>query len=317
MKHEHGRTSVTEWLMDKSREIRPVQVESLVSFAMLVDKEAEPFALPVDRAAVGGFLADRVAYAFAAGYGAALRRLVPELPAATIMSLCVTERGGGHPRAIRTRLDEAGPGRKGFVLTGEKTFITAALEARMLLVAASTGTGHDGKNRIRMVLVGRDEPGVEVTAMTDLPFVPEISHGVVSLAGVAVDECDILPGDGYDDYIKPFRTIEDLHVLAAVIGYLFRVAALSRWPQEIREELLALTAAARQLASEDPLSPALHVALAGFMTLFDGFLDAIEPLWDRTDAATRAGWMRDRVLLSVAQKARDARRSAAWRRYGS
>jgi hypothetical protein len=305
-----------EWLMSRSRDINPAPVESLVSFKALTDEETASFALPIDRAVTGGFLADRMAYAFAAGYGAALVRLVPELPRETIVSLCVSERGGAHPRAIETRLGKTDMAGGKFVLTGKKTFITAAVEARMLLVAASTGTGRDGKNRIKMVLVGRDEPGVTITPMTDLPFVPEISHGVVSFAGVAVDECDILSGDGYLDYIKPFRTIEDLHVLGAVMGHLLRIAALFTWPQEVVEELLALTAAVRELAAEKPLSPALHVALAGFMTLFDRLLTAIEPLWEETDARTRAGWMRDRALLSVAEKARQARRGAAWSYYG-
>ncbi len=34
---------------------------------------------------------------------------------------------------------------------------------------------------------------------------------------VADDE--LLPGDGYDDLLKPFRTIEDTHVLAAAVGW--------------------------------------------------------------------------------------------------
>ncbi len=302
--------------MSRSRKIDPGPIKSLTSFAAVVDEETGSFALPIDRAVAGGFLADRMAYAFAAGYGAALRRLVPELPARTIVSLCVSERGGAHPRAIETRLEKKGAGGEGFVLTGEKTFITAALEARMLLVAASTGTGRDGKNQIKMVLVGSDEPGVTITPMTDLPFVPEISHGVVSFAGVSVGACDILPGDGYLDYIKPFRTIEDLHVVGAVVGHLFRIAAFFAWPGEVREELLALAAAVRELAAEKPLSPALHVALAGFMTLFDRLLNVIEPLWQEVDAQTRDGWMRDRMLLSVAEKARQARRAAAWTYYG-
>ena len=37
-------------------------------------------------------------------------------------------------------------------------------------------------------------------------------------------EADLLPGDGYDIYLKPFRTIEDIHVHAALIGYLVGVA---------------------------------------------------------------------------------------------
>src|SRR6185295_153430 len=66
---------------------------------------------PVDRAFAGGACADRLGFAFAGGYAEALRALVPELPPGSITALCATEEGGAHPRAIRTRLVPAGPGR--------------------------------------------------------------------------------------------------------------------------------------------------------------------------------------------------------------
>jgi acyl-CoA dehydrogenase len=308
------RQQLIDWLMDNARGISREQVASLGAFKTLFDEKTRPFSLPIDRAVAGGFLADRVAYAFAAGYEAALRRLVPGLPDGPIVSLCITEQEGGHPRAIRTRLEEDPSG--GFSLTGQKSFITAALEAEILMVAASTGTDSEGRNRIRMVLVERGRKGVAVTPMPDLPFVPEISHGIVSLAGVRIDGRDILPGDGYADYIKPFRTIEDIHVLGAVVGYLVREALIFSWPRETCQEMLALIVAAQALAAADPLSPATHLALAGFTGCFDRFLEDIGPFWDRTDADTKAWWTRDRYLLGVAQKARQARLAAAWGRYG-
>jgi hypothetical protein len=305
---------VIGWLMDNARNISRKPVASLAEFKTLLDEKTRPFSLPMDRAVAGGFLADRVGYAFAAGYEAALRRLAPDLPEGPIVSLCITEKEGAHPRAIKARLVEDPSG--GFTLTGEKSFITAAIEAETLMVAASTGTDDDGKNRIKMALVERNRAGVTVTPMPDLPFVPEISHGVVSFSQVRVDESAILPGDGYADYIKPFRTIEDVHVLGAVMGHLVRVALLFSWPRETCQRLLALITAAGALAAGDPLLPATHLALAGFTDCFERFVVDIEPLWEKTDAETRDRWMRDRYLLGVAQKAREARLSAAWGRYG-
>jgi acyl-CoA dehydrogenase len=300
--------------MANARTVSREPVGSLASFVGLIDEKTGLFTLPIDRAVAGGLLADRVAYAFAAGYEAALRRLVPWLPPKSIVSLCVTESGGVHPRAIKTRLDKR-PSGGGFTLTGEKVFITAALEAEVLMVAASTGVGDDGKNRIRMVLVGRTEAGVTIRPMPELAFVPEISHGVVSFAGVPIRDPDVLPGDGYADYIKPFRTIEDVHVIGAVMGHLLRVAIGFSWPKETTQELLALIAAVRTLATADPLLPAVHLGLAGLMTSFDRFLANAEPFWDKTDGVTRARWARDRNLLGVAHKARQARLSTAWSRY--
>src|SRR6476469_1880879 len=93
---------------------------------------------PASLAVAGGFAADRLGYAFASGYQAALRALVPDLPVDRTASLCVTERGGGHPRAIETRLVALGGG--AVKLTGEKRWATLSGESGVLLVAASTGT---------------------------------------------------------------------------------------------------------------------------------------------------------------------------------
>ena len=72
----------------------------------------------IDEAIVGGFAADRVAYAFAAGYQAALRALVPDLSRESIASFCATEQGGAHPRNIQTSLTPTQSG--GFILEGTK-----------------------------------------------------------------------------------------------------------------------------------------------------------------------------------------------------
>jgi len=303
---------VIDWLMDNARNIPPGPVESLAAFKAVYDEGTRSFDPSIDRAVAGGFLADRVAYAFAAGYEAALRRLVPNLPNGPIVSLCVSEAGGAHPRAIKTRLEKGPSG--GHTLTGQKSFITAALEAEILLVAASAGTGGDGKNLIRMVTVARNAAGITVAPMPDLPFVPEISHGTVSFAAVPGRDRDILPGDGYTDYIKPFRTIEDIHVLGAVMGYLVRAALLFSWPREVCQRLLAQSGAIAALAAADPLSPGTHLALAGLVDCFDRLVIDTGPLWDRADAGTRERWTWDRGLLGVAEKARTARLSAAWSR---
>lgn len=57
---------------------------------------------PIDRAIRSAYDADRLGLAFVAGYSGALRALVPDAPLKT--SLCATEAGGAHPRAIATRL---------------------------------------------------------------------------------------------------------------------------------------------------------------------------------------------------------------------
>ena len=252
----------------------------------------------VDLALAAGFEADRPGWAFASGYQAALRALFPKLPADRPAALCASEQGGGHPRAIRTRL-------AGGRLVGSKTFVTLGSFARLLLVIASEGEGADGRNRLRTVLLTPDRPGVVAKPGPGLPFVPEVPHAVLEL-DCAVDEAEVLPGDGYLDHLKPFRTIEDLHVHASLVGWLLRVGR-DRWPPEVVEQGLTIAAAARGLEGTDPSAPATWRALGGLLEGADRWIAAIDAHLDRLAERDRRLWSRDRAILSVASRARTAR----------
>src|SRR4051812_7923256 len=63
---------------------------------------------PFERATRGGAHADRIGWAFASGYQAALRALDPTIPDDVVAALCVTEADGNFPRAIRTTLTPEG-----------------------------------------------------------------------------------------------------------------------------------------------------------------------------------------------------------------
>lgn len=268
----------------------------------------DAWTVPFDRALAGGACADRLGFAFAGGYAEALRVLVPALAPGAITALCATEEGGAHPRAIRTRLAQTAPGR--YELHGRKKWATVATAASSLLVVASTGE-EAGKNRLRVVRVRADAPGLRLSPRT-APFVPEIPHAEVELDGVPATDDDLLPGDGYDAYLKPFRTIEDLHVHAALAGYLIGVARRRRFPRELVESLLVLATAARSLAHADPKAEATHAALAGVLDLAARLVAELEPLWAAAPDDEWTRWQRDRPLLRVAGTARTARRERAW-----
>lgn len=270
-----------------------------------------PFASPVDRALWAGVHADRIAYAFVGGYSAALARLLGTTGRShpPCRSLCATEAGGAHPRKIATRLDEEG-GR--LILVGEKTFATLATVAEELLVVATRGIDGDGRNRLRLVRVKPDAKGVEIVAKAPLPFAPELPHAVVRLRGVAVDDADVLPGDGYDDYLKPFRTLEDTHVLAATVGYLLGAARAHAFDRGVVTELASLALALVDLAGRPPGAPLTHLLLAGAFATLRRLGAALGPEWDRAPEDERARWQRDQPILMVADGARALRTAAAW-----
>jgi hypothetical protein len=282
--------------------------------------------VPIDRALLGGLVADRLGFAFAGGYEAALRALVPALPPGAIASFCATEEGGNHPRAIEARLapDAAG----GATLTGSKRWSTMAPLASILLVVAVEGRADApvgradapvgradaaGRKRFRLVAVNAAAPGVRITAMPPPRFVPEVPHAAIELDAVAIAPDALLPGDGYTRYVKPFRTVEDLHVHGAVLGYLLSVARRHGFPHVAIERLVSSAVTVRTLALLDPAAPEVHVALAGLLAEGARLLDALEPEWARVGEAERARWQRDRGLFgSVAGQVRERRRQRAW-----
>jgi alkylation response protein AidB-like acyl-CoA dehydrogenase len=250
----------------------------------------------VDRAIELGFAADRLGMAFAGAYCSAMVAL--GAPDDGPSALCATEDEGGHPRAIKTRL-EAGR------VTGTKRFVSFGTFAKTLLVVASEGVDEQGRNRLRVVQVAARE--VKLEAGVELPFVPEVPHASVVLENVAGQ---VLPGDGYERYLKPFRTIEDLHVNAAVLAYLLNVGLRFGWSTAVKEDLLAGLASAVTLGSMDPSSVATHRVIAGLLGNATRIIDGLD--WSNVEPDERARFERDRPLLKVAAKARLARQQKAW-----
>lgn len=256
---------------------------------------------PFAAAASLGARADRVAYAFAGGYQAALWALVPGRDRARLAALCVTEAGGGHPRAIEARADT---GR----LTGEKTYVTLGALAEDLYVLAREGES-DGRPRLGLYVVDPTADGVVVAPGPSAPFVPEIDHATLRLDGARGSR---LEGDGWSDYARPFRTVEDVHVHGALLAHLLALGAREGWERPARERGLALLAALASLAAADPAAPTTHLALAGALDATRGLVETLERCpWP--DEA-RARWDRDRRILEVAASARGARVEAAWTR---
>jgi hypothetical protein len=269
------------------------------------------FSRPIDAAIAGGLAADRLGFAFAAGYHAALRALLPGVPHDRRVALSATEEGGAHPRAIRTTLVAEG---EDFVLSGKKRWTTLATEADELLVFASLGADAAGKQRLRVARVRATAPGVSITPMPATPFAPEIPHAEVLLERVSVSGDDLLPGDGWETWVKPFRTVEDLHMHGALLGYLIGVARRFDFPRTDSERLLSLVVATRALADAPAARPELEVALAGLLGETARAVVELEPRWEAVSAAERERWRRDRPLLEVAGSARRARTERAWER---
>jgi acyl-CoA dehydrogenase len=305
MRYPHGVTGL--FLHTLAAGARPVQIRS--ASELRAHRAAEEGSHTVEQAALGGLMSEGIGWAYVAGYQAALVRLDPQgMLGGVLGSLCATEEGGGHPRAIRATLT---PREGAFVLSGRKSWVTLGDAAEVLLVVASVGADPHGRNRLRVARVPARRAGVTVSEAPPLPYVPEIAHAKAAFDDVAIGDNELLPGDGYDDALKPFRTIEDIHVMAAVLGWAIGVGRASEWPRSWIDEALALVLTLHATSDGPPLSPETHVVLAGAQSLARRLLD--DAAWSRCDEGTRARWERDRPLLGVAKGVREARLEAAWR----
>lgn len=303
-------TTILRQLLTAPVDVKPVA--DVAAWRTLHQQVAAPFAIPVERALIGGFFADRLGYAFISGYGEALRQLFSSngAPLVEAAALCATEEGGAHPKAIKTQL---APDGDGFRLSGDKHFVTFGPLARVLFVVASEGTGGP-RNRLAVVRIPANRDGVQINPLPDLPMVPEIPHASVRFTNVRIEPAERLPGDGYEDFLKPFRTVEDCHVMAAFLGWLSQLSRRFTFPQPIAQEIAVLVAAVTTLATSPPLDSAVHVALGGFLERIEQLVATCAPHFATMDEQTRSRWERDRPLLRVAGRVRAQRLQAAWQR---
>ncbi len=262
----------------------------------------------------GGFEADRVGWAFASGYQAALRALLPTLPHDAVAAFCVTEEGGNRPRDIATRFTPVTDGTVS--IKGAKRWTTLGPASSVLLVVgALPPSAPSARPQLKVAQVAGSAVGVQLLPMPDTRFVPEVPHARVLLDDVRVSAAALLPGDGYDACVKPFRSIEDIHVTLAVLAYLLRESRALGWPAAFAERLCALMVLLADLAAAPADAPATHVALAGALALAHGlYADASTHWAAAADEPAAQRWARDAALFGVAGTARTQRAARAWQR---
>lgn len=95
---------IISWLLTHATAIDDTPIASLDEWKTVDDTNAALWTRPFDRAVSGGFMADRVAYAFVSGFRAALQYLFPNFPTSRLIAFGISEEGGNHPRAIQTQL---------------------------------------------------------------------------------------------------------------------------------------------------------------------------------------------------------------------
>ena len=279
-------------------------VHSLDEVQELLDGTAKgDFAL---NAAVLGARTTQLGFAFAAGYPLAVRRLTGD---ARPLALAVTEARGNRPTDIDTVLRRDANGSA--TISGTKTFVTLADRASHCLVLCKDGDAApaaDGRVALLLVLAPLRAHGVSVDMLPSLPIAPAIAHGKVTFTNTTVER--IFDGDGWNDYGRPFRTIEDVAVMSAALGMAFRITFQSA--PTLAARAIAILAALRDVERLGFSDREAHVLLSGALAL------ATPLLADVCRAASddvRIELERDLPLLSIATRAREARTARAWQSF--
>jgi hypothetical protein len=281
----------------KRRERLPANPDLAEGFATLLQQldAVTPFELAV----AGARLMATPGLAFLVGYQAALRMLWPSAPL-SLGALCATEQRSLRPADMQTRLTD-------LRLSGRKDFVTAGDAAEWLLIAARSEAPGESA-RLSLAVVFPDEPGVRLEKLPEIALIPDISLGRLFLDNAL---CELLAGDGWDAYVKPFRTLEDVYVLSAMTAWLYGIGQDSDWPQALQLRLLALLAGCAEVSRQEPNNPAGHVLLGGLFAQFEGLKTEIDQALADGPPHWAAMWQRDRLVMDLAAGARGKRLAKA------
>lgn len=281
----------------ESHERLPAVTDLAEGFATLLHQLGN--VTPFELAVAGGRRMATPGLAFLVGYQAALRMLWPSAPP-SLGALCATEQRSLRPADMQTRLTD-------LRLNGRKDFVTAGDAADWLLVAARSEEPGETP-RLSLAVVYPGEPGVRVEKLPALPLMPDISHGRLHLEGAL---CELLAGDGWDAYVKPFRSLEDVYVLSAMTAWLYGVGQDSGWSQPLLLRLLALLAGCAEASRQPPNNPAGHVLLGGLFAQFDALKGEIDQALAEGSPEWAQMWQRDQGVMQLAAGARAKRLAKA------
>ena len=314
---------VIDWLLSSGKEVQDKEIENISQWKKLTDLHSGDFGKPIEKSIIGGFVADRMAYAFLSGYEFALQKQFPCLPPEGLAAFCVSEKGGSRPKAMDTVLL---PNQEsdGYILKGQKSFVTCADEAEYLLVAAKSITvdqkgqanNEDAlRPEIKVVLVEANSPGISVEVSSAMPFIPELKKGSLVLENVKVSKKSVLSGDGYSDFVKPFSCVEGVYVLAAISVQLLRLAYLFSWPEKIKAQLLSVVATLITLEQGDMCSASTEIMMSGLKEQLKLITEASKPLWSALPEHHCKRLLRDGGMLMMSDKAHLTRLERAWQQF--
>jgi len=134
-----------------------------------------------------------------------------------IASFAISEpERGAHPKYLKTVAHEEGDG---YVLSGEKYYLTNGPIADLFLVGAITGV-KGSRKQFTVFIIPKGTAGLSLTEPMKLSFLRPSPHGGIVLRDCAVPSANILgkKGSAYDDIIIPFGELEGILSMGPIVG---------------------------------------------------------------------------------------------------
>ncbi|WP_342619494.1 hypothetical protein [Rhodoferax sp. GW822-FHT02A01] len=256
--------------------------------------------------------ADRLAWAFFSGYQGAIQAAFPNLAeAGEVVAFCANETGR-KVTEITTKVDH----RSGIPhLHGQKSWALSGVENLALLVLARRSDGpQKGAGSLVMVKLPSSSFGVSWGVARSQAVVPELSHSEVRFDSVRLDTAQLVPGDGYSEFAKPFRVLEDVFVSGCTLAYLLAEAQSGKWATNWCQRCIAAIAMLQVCTRLDPKDIHTHILVSGSLSFASNVIQESEGHWQTEQGVAHHRWLRDRQILLQGKEARRMRAVGSWER---
>jgi hypothetical protein len=246
-----------------------------------------------------GLRSANLSQAFSLGYRCALQRLCPELNQKEWAAFCVTEESGAHPKKLKTTVSAKG------VLNGAKSFVSMADRAKQLLIIAVEGYAED-RPILKAVQVELPVIGLDLTVLPSMGMLPGVAHGKLVLNEV---QGSILKGDGYLDFNKKFRSIEDAHLLMAFTSLILSKVVRCKLNDNLIDDCMVIITSLLNLEFDD--KPFNVLQLSGLYKNFEFIQAKFEADLLAISLDFKDEWLRDSKVFRLAESIREAKRALA------
>lgn len=256
--------------------------------------------------------ADRVAWAFFCGYQGAIQAAF-QTEAGTLGAFGANE-AQRKITEVETSLGQHGDQ---WLLAGSKSWVLAGIgDLTLFVLARRQGGPTKGPGSLCIVRLPIRSVGVEPAPARAQTVVPELPHSGVCFRSAPVAAADLLPGDGYTDFAKPFRLREDVFVTGCVVAYLIGESEIGGWSTAWTQRAIAAVVLLEACSRHDPRRVDTIILVAGALSFAGDVIRDADEQWGPLQAAARERWLRDKPILALGKDARRQRALQSWHARG-